>query len=432
MTAALGLALALVLALPTTARAEKNAWAGWCQCAVFVVNNLGLEIIPGEYYTAGSFVVPNERGRTWMEYQGFSLRPPGENPRSGDVVVIRPNGRVFIPESGEGSQFMEVNAAWTGHIGVVESVEAKTIEGIDTWRLTFLSSNWGVNAGPMFVRSNCFNVDRSVVWIEKTDPDFSFWLQTDPQLQRRHILNIGRQLANGYYHVGIDGKVDGYPLTGDGLTAYMWNVAIPPDGALDEALAANRAEVSAASALPGDALVVKAAPGNFFHGIYAGGSGMWGDWYENGSAYWFDAASGTLKGPDLLSSLLAADLVDQVHVYRSISIVPDLMVYDFEIREGNDNAMMAAYVLKNQGGQELKIGAATLRVSSPQGNVPAGTDVTPAVNIEIPAGQEFVYISPVEVADSGVYLILPVVNIPGETMYFPEMGEVRHLTAHRK
>ncbi len=367
-----------------------------------------------------------------MEYQGFSLRPPGENPRSGDVVVIRPNGRVFIPEAGDDSRLMEVNAAWTGHIGVVESAEAEIIEGIDTWRVTFLSSNWGVNAGPMFVRSNCFNVDRSLVWIEKNDPDFSFWLQTDPQLQRRHILNIGRQLANGYYHVGIDGTVDGYPLTGDGLIAYMWNVAIPPDGALKEALTANRAEVSTDSILPGDALVLTVEPGESFHGIYTGGSGRRGDWFEHGSVYWFDAASATLKGPDPLSNLLDADLVEQIHVYRSISIVPDLVVYDFEIQEGNDGAVTAAYVLKNQGGQGLKIGEAALWVISPQGNIPAGTDIAPTVNFEIPAGQEFVYISPIAVADTGVYLIQPVVSLARGTKYFPEMGEVRYLVAHRK
>lgn len=427
--AAFYLTLALILTIPTAARAEKNAWAGWCQCAIFVVNHLGLEIIPGEYYTAGSFVVPDESGLTWMEYQGFSPRPPGENPRSGDVVVIRPNGRVFIPESGEGSRLMEVNAAWTGHIGVVESAAAETIEGIDTWRLTFLSSNWGVNASPMFVRSNCFNVDRSVVWIERADPDFSYWVQTDAQMQRQHILNIGRQLANGYYHVGIDGTVDGYPLTGDGLIAYMWNLEIPINGSMEDALAANRMEVSVGALMPGDALVLMDGAEAAFQGIYAGGSG---GWYESGSAYWFDAASATLKGPHPLMGLLPADKIDHIRGYRSISMLPDLGVYDFGIQKATDGGMTAAYVLRNLGGQALKIEEATIRISSLQGNTPEGMDFVPALNVEIPAGQEFVFISRITPAINGVYVIQPAVRMDGRLRYFPELGQVHGYYDARK
>jgi hypothetical protein len=420
MAAVFCLTLMMVMAWPNIVRAEKNAWAGWCQCAIFVVNHLGLEIIPGEYYTAGSFAVPDEKGLTWMEYQGFSQRPPGENPQKGDVVVIRPNGRVFIPAAGEGSRMMEVNAAWTGHIGVVESAESETIEGVDTWRLTFLSSNWGVNASPMFVRSNCFNVDRSVVWIEKADPDFSYWVQTDAKLQRQHILNIGRLLVNGYYHIGIDGTVDGYPLSGDGLTAYMWNLEIPADGDFEKALAANRVEISTAALLPGDALMFMDGAATL-QGIYAGSDGDW----QRGSAYWFDAASAALKGSDPLDGLLAADQIGQVRAFRSVSMVPDIKIIDFEVAVASDGGITAAYVLKNLGGQGAHIEEASFRINSLQGSIADGTEIASAENIEIPAGQEFVLISRIEPEKNGVYVIQPVVRMNGRMHYFPDLGEVQ-------
>ncbi|MHC1784305.1 MAG: hypothetical protein AB9891_16390 [Anaerolineaceae bacterium] len=421
-----------MLTIPKAASAEKIAYAEWCQCAIFVVNHLGLEIIPGEYYTAGSFVIPDDSGRTWMEYQGFSQRLAGERPQNGDVVVIRPNGMVFVPESGDGSRLMEVNAAWTGHIGVVESSESVTRDGTEYWQLTFLSSNWGVNASPMFVRSNCFNVDRSLVWVEKSDPDFSYWKQTEPFFQRQHILNIARQLANGYYHIGFDGTIDGFPVSGDGMIAYMWNLDLPPDRPIDEVFPANGFEVPPGSIQVGDALLISDEQVDFFRGIYAGGDGGEGRWYETGLAYWFDPGSAVLKGPSRLADLLLPEQVGSIQVFRSKKIVPDLKVNGFEILEAKGGAVQVVYTIRNEGGQAVKIEAASARISSPQGSSTMDVGIAATNGIEIPAGQEFVFISDILVGKSGVYQFQPVMIVNGKNVYFPEIGKVRYLFANQK
>jgi hypothetical protein len=423
------LSIFLAAAFPKAARAEESAYAEWCQCAIFVVNHLGLEIIPWEYYNAGSFAAPDDSGRTWMEYQGFSRRPAGENPQNGDVVVIRPNGKVFIPENGEGSRLMAVNAAWTGHIGVVESSESAIRDGTQYWLLTFISSNWGVNAGPMFVRSNCYNVDRSNVWVEKSDPDFSFWQPTDPTLQRQHILNIARQLANGYYHVAIDGTIDGYPVSGDGMFAYIWNLELQPGQTLEEVLTKGGVEVPLASLQAGDALVITDNQGQVFQGIYSGEIGGQ-SWLESGSAYWFDLNSGSLKGPGPIADLIPSEQAGDIRILRSRNIVPDVKVDSFEFLEDKGGEVEAAFIIRNEGGQTVKIEAASIRVSSPQGSSPMEVKIAAVNGIEIPAGQEFVFMGDFYVAKSGVYQLQPALLINGKMEYFPELMKMKYFQAN--
>jgi hypothetical protein len=417
--------VALALILPISGSASAQPYAEWCQCAIFVVNHLGLEIIPGDYWTAGSFVIPDEAGKTWMEYQGFSRRPDGENPERGDVVVIRPNGRVYFPES-EGSQnLVLVNAdPWAGHIGVIDAAEETTVAGLDYWQITFLSSNWGVNATSMFVRSGCFNVDRSVVLVEKGYQEVSFWKQTAPELQRRHILNIARQLANGNYHLGIDGTVDGYPVSGQGLIAYAWNVDLTPGGSIEEILTANAVEVPPGAIQPGDALMLT-DEGSIF-GIYTGADGNGGDWFKSGFAYRFAPSAGTMQGPELLADFLTPQQAAHVHVYRSKAIAPDLLLEGFEIRTEADGTVTATYLLRNQGGKTVTVNSASVRIASPQGSLAVGSEVVENKTIEVPAGQEYVYKSEITVMKSGVYLLQPTLVVDGKVIYFPEMEKVQY------
>lgn len=420
----------LLAASSKPAKAASAAYSDWCQCAIFVVNHLGLDIIPGDYYLAGTFGDPDESGKTWMDYQGFSRLSDSELPARGDVIVIRPNGKVHIPES-EGSQrLVDVEAGWAGHIGVIESAEDYEIDGRLYRQLVFLSSNWGVNSGKMFVRSGCFNVDRSTVWVETNDPEISFWRETDPAMQRRHILNISRQLANGFYHIGIDGNLDGYPISGMGMTAYVWNDDLNNSQNIEGFLSTNANEISPASIQEGDAIIL---PEEDCWGIFAGFDEnppgfLSSEWINrHGLVYWFNPSGPTLQGPALFSTVPGSCSNREIMIYRSNKIKPELNLVDFNIWEEGDQTFTAV-AMHNDGGQTAVVDRLGIQISTLQGKQVITSSEASVGVIEIPAGQEYVFSSHIKVQENGVFLVRPFLTIGGKIKTFPELEKVEYFT----
>lgn len=418
---------------PGTVRAERNKLADWCQCAIFVVNYLGLDIIPGDYYTAGSFVVPDSSGYTWMEYQGFYERNPINVPQKGDVVVIKPNGQVFFREEPGSSNLVLVNVdAWAGHIGIIESAEKTVVNEKEYWQVTLLSSNWGVNATSPFVKSYCFNVDRSEILIAKDDSPGSFWYLENIEKQRTHILNLARQLANGYFHISIDKTIDGYPITAAGMVGYVWRLEVGENNTPEVIIRENSFEIPKSSILPGDVLFLSGAQNETSYGVYAGQefpSNENGNQVnlEEGVVCWFNRSSNTMQWPKRISDIFTPEQIDSLIALRlnSIKAVPEIIVDDLIIP--GETSTMAGFVIRNNGGQPLFIDRAYVQGSNLQGEEKSKVSFPVINNLEIPAGQEYLYYGNLNIIQNGVYKFEPIVIFPDKERYYPEFGETIYI-----
>lgn len=423
----------LAFCFPGSVRAERKGLADWCQCAIFVVNYLGLDIIPGDYFTAGSFVVPDSSGITWMEYQGFKERNPVNVPQRGDVVVIKPNGQVFFREEPGSSNLVLVNVdAWAGHIGIIESAEKAVVNEKEYWQVTLLSSNWGVNATSPFVKSSCFNVDRSEILIAKDDSQASFWYQDNIEKQRTHILNLAKQLANGNYHVSLDKTIDGYPIIGAGMVGYVWKLEMEDGLSPDAMILDNSNEIPKTSIQPGDVLFLPGMQKENSYGFYAG--------YEfpadenekqvsfaESLTFWFDRSSNTLQWPKRISDIFTPKQIDSLVALRlnSIKAVPEIFSEDLISLDGS--SVVAGFMIRNNGGQPLLINQAYVQGSNLQGEEKSKVSFPAIHDLEIPAGQEYLYYENLKATQNGVYKFEPVLIFPDKKNVYPEFGETIYI-----
>jgi hypothetical protein len=142
------LASELVFSGFTPSVVTKPVSADWCQCVIFVLNLMGIEQIPGDYWTAASLAEPDKAGTSWMEYQGFTKRPVGELPLTGDLLVLAGGAEVITAQIWDGTEHLVPVPVdvWAGHIGIVENALKVKKDGIPYLQISLLSANWGVNA----------------------------------------------------------------------------------------------------------------------------------------------------------------------------------------------------------------------------------------------------------------------------------------------
>ena len=195
--------------------------ADWCQCVIFVLNRLGIQQIPGEYWTAASLAVPDDTGKTWMDYQGYAKRLDGELPQPGDLMVLAGGAEVITAQVWDGSEHLVPVPVdiWAGHIGIVENAQKMEKENQSYLQITLLSANWGVNAKPAGVIGSCYNVDESVFLLPVGYKKAQFFFAENPMKMRERIVNR----ANRWSLLGIEpntsATLDGYPVSPAGFVS---------------------------------------------------------------------------------------------------------------------------------------------------------------------------------------------------------------------
>ncbi len=143
---------------------QRPLEADWCQCVIFVLNLLGIEQIPGEYWTASSLAIPDEAGKTWMNYQGYTQRPSGQIPKTGDLLVLSGGAEVITVQSWDCTEHLVPVPVdvWAGIYGIVLEAAQVEKEGQSYVQVHLLSANWGVSSRNLGVVGSCFNVDDSL------------------------------------------------------------------------------------------------------------------------------------------------------------------------------------------------------------------------------------------------------------------------------
>jgi hypothetical protein len=171
--------------------------ADWCQCVVFVLNLLGIQQIPGEYWTAASLAVPDQAGLTWMDYQGYRRRQDVELPETGDLLVLNGGAEVITEQTWAGVNTWFLYR-WTCGPGILElfcgQMRSRRM-GQYTGRSILLSANWGVNSHALGVVGSCFNVDESSFLLPVGYKKATFFFPSDPAKMRERMVNRAARWA---------------------------------------------------------------------------------------------------------------------------------------------------------------------------------------------------------------------------------------------
>lgn len=247
--------------------------ADWCQCVIFVLNLMGIEQIPGEYWTAASLAEPDKSGSTWMEYQGFNERPDGELPQPGDLLVLADGAEVTTVQTWDGTEHLVpvVVDVWAGHIGIIENAQKVTKEGNSYLQITLLSANWGVNARPSGVVGSCYNVDESIFLIPESDKMSKYFYASDLLMMRERVINRAKRWSSLGITPNPQVTLDGFPLTPEGFISAALNEPdvhpLTPDLISEDA---DLVEIFDTAAQPGDVVILNGEEGNVGYGIIAG------------------------------------------------------------------------------------------------------------------------------------------------------------------
>jgi hypothetical protein len=249
---------AVALAGISTSVLASPPEADWCQCVIFTLNLLGIQQIPGEYWSASSLAEPDNTGKTWMDYQGYKQRADGEMPGTGDLLVLPGGAEVITEQTWSGAEHLVPVpvSAWTGHIGIVLQAEKVEREGNPYTRVTLMSANWGVLAKNLGVVGSCYNVDESTFLIPEGYKKALFFHVVDPVKIRERMVNRSNRWALLGLTAGGNTFVDGFPINPSGFISYVMEpVNSKPLIPLITNVAENMVEIPAESSLPGDFLL---------------------------------------------------------------------------------------------------------------------------------------------------------------------------------
>ncbi len=197
--------------------------ADWCQCVIFLLNILGIDQIPGEYWTAESLAIPDEFGMTWMDYQGYSQRSPGEIPQTGDLLVLLGGAEVVTVQEWSGEEHLVPVPVdvWAGHIGIVLDAKEVEFEQKAYFQIRLLSANWGVNANYLGVVGSCYNVDSSEFLVSRGDDKAKFFHETDPRKMRERMVNRAERWSQLGLAENGNSTLDGFPVTPSGFVSHV-------------------------------------------------------------------------------------------------------------------------------------------------------------------------------------------------------------------
>lgn len=273
--------------------------ADWCQCVVFILTILGIDQIPGEYWTAASLAVPDENGQTWMDYQGYTIRPSDQIPQTGDLLVLAGGAQVVtVQEWNASAHLVPVPVdVWAGHIGIVLGAEEAEYENTTYYRIHLLSTNWGVNSKYLGVVGSCYNADESEFLIVKGDKKASFFYETDPRKMRERIVNRAERWARLGLMETTEVTMDGFPITPTGFVSHVLRPVgdeplIPPIPNIKNELI----PVEPQSLIPGD-IVLLGEENNPGYGVIISPGSVTGTRTWTGSLVSF-APNARVSGPD--------------------------------------------------------------------------------------------------------------------------------------
>ena len=235
--------------------------ADWCQCVIFTLNLLGIQQIPGEYWTAASLAVPDSYGKTWMDYQGYRKRAVGEKPATGDLLVLSGGAEVITVQTWSGSEHLVPVpvSAWTGHMGIVLGTEMVEKEGTAYRQVRLMSANWGVLSENLGVVGSCYNVDESTFLLPDGYSKADFFQPVEPVKMRERMVNRANRWSYLSLFASPGAVVDGFPITPSGLISYVLEpVNSKPLTPAVTDLSRNLADISAEAALAGDIVLTGA------------------------------------------------------------------------------------------------------------------------------------------------------------------------------
>lgn len=232
--------------------------ADWCQCVVFVLNLLGIQQIPGEYWTAASLAVPDQAGLTWMDYQGYRKRQDVELPETGDLLVLNGGAEVITEQTWGGSEHLvpvQVDA-WAGHLGIVLRADEVEKDGTIYWKIHLLSANWGVNSHALGVVGSCFNVDESSFLLPVGYKKAAFFFPSDPAKMRERMVNRAVRWARLSLPPNPKTTMDGFPITPLGFISQALDPIGPqPLVPVITDINGSLVPIPAENAIPGDILL---------------------------------------------------------------------------------------------------------------------------------------------------------------------------------
>jgi hypothetical protein len=236
---------------------QRPPRADWCQCVIFTLNLLGIQQIPGDYWTAASLAVPDNSGKTWMDYQGYKNRADGELPATGDLLVLSGGAEVVTEQTWSGAEHLvPVPVAWTGHLGIVLQAQKVEKENTSYVQVQLLSANWGVLAKNLGVVGSCYNVDQSTFLIPEGYKKAGFYKPADPVKMRERMVNRANRWALLGLTAGGNAFVDGFPINPSGFVSYVMEpVNSKPLVPAITNVTENMVEIPAETALPGDFLL---------------------------------------------------------------------------------------------------------------------------------------------------------------------------------
>jgi hypothetical protein len=398
----------------------KPQTADWCQCVIFVLNILGIKQIPGEYWTAASLAVPDEAGKTWMDYQGYSFieQPDRALPQSGDLLVLPGGAEVITVQTWNGTEHLVPVPVdvWAGHIGIILKAETIEKDGNPYIQIHLLSANWGVNSHNLGVVGSCFNADESVFLVPQGYKKALFFMATDPLKMRERMVNRAERWALLGLAPSLQGSLDGFPISPSGFVSnVMEPVGIEPLVPTVTNIAENLIEVSPNHALPGDFVLFGEAksPGL---GVIAQRGTVEENQSWNGQIISMQPAA-RIAGPEdwevvyekgswVRQSTDGKNSVVQFFRYRSIPAYPALM--DFKTGEGTTSRTINfSFTLFNGGGKNLELSNLTVLVIPAEVN--AGKPAEPENVVEkltLMPDESFIHSGSITVKQPGNYQIL--------------------------
>lgn len=338
--------------------------AEWCQCVIFVLNLLGIQQIPGEYWTAASLAIPDQNGLTWMDYQGYKRRPEKELPVSGDLLVLAGGAEVITEQTWSGSEHLvpvQVDV-WAGHLGIVLQAESVEKDGTDYMRIHLLSANWGVNSHSLGVVGSCFNVDESVFLLPVGYKKASFFFAFNPGKMRDRMINRANRWAMHGFSASSISTMDGFPINPSGFISQVLEpIGSQPLVPVITDIAGTLVSIPIENLLPGDILLFgdKKEPG---FGIITSIKGMENEASWDGQVISF-IAGGKVLGPENWHLLYSAgkwtkDTSDpslgQIRFFRYSRLPSYPVITRFEFQNGNAaRSLQYSLELLNGGGQSL-------------------------------------------------------------------------------
>jgi hypothetical protein len=375
---------------PSLARPPR---ADWCQCVIFALNLLGIQQIPGEYWTAASLAVPDATGKTWMDYQGYKKRTDGDLPGTGDLLVLSNGAEVVTEQTWSGAEHLvPVPVAWTGHMGIVLQAQKVEKEGTAYIKVQLMSANWGVLAKNLGVVGSCYNVDQSTFLIPEGYKKAGFFQPADPVKARERMVNRAIRWAFLGLTDSPNAFVDGFPVNPSGFASYVMEpVGSQPLMPVVSNVAENLVEIPAEIALPGDFLLfgnasepgmavitqlVESAPGSSWKGQVA-----------------YLAPKGTAAGPVEWSltknggqwnRLAENSVTDTVHFLRYRRIPGYIAVTNLRVSlPESTHDFDVVFTASNGGGQPFTPGKILLQLYPVDQSIPTQAVGLPAAQKEI-------------------------------------------------